>query len=59
MKIYGTVIVDGTPCPVTNLIDATGEETDEISEVVTAVVKVAEDEWAIFILTPDEIWPLQ
>lgn len=59
MKIYGTVRVNGEMVPVTNLIDAAGEETDDINECVTAVAMLAEDKWITFEFENVGFWPLQ
>ncbi len=58
-KIYGTVIVNGDTCPVTNLIDIDGEDTDNISEAVRGVAKYADDKWIVFDIDATGIYETQ
>lgn len=59
IKIYGTVNINGEPCPITNLIDATGEETDDIESATTAVAQAPDGKWVVFEFTATGMWPLQ
>lgn len=36
---------DGRVGTITNMFDADGEETDDIEEAITAVIRLADDEW--------------
>lgn len=36
---------DGRVGTITNLFDADGEETDDIEDAITAVIRLADDEW--------------
>ena len=45
---------DGSVCPITNLLDADGDQTDDVSEAVVAIVRVAIDEWHVVILSDYE-----
>lgn len=43
------------PFPVTNMYNADGEETDQIEDVVTVVVKVSDDVWLTGTAEPNDI----
>lgn len=58
-KIYGTVYINGEACPVTNLIDALGEETDDVESAITAVAKFRDDKWIVFDAVACGIYPVQ
>jgi hypothetical protein len=45
------VLDDGTECPITNLFDAEGDETDDIDEATAAVAKIDDDNWLSIDLT--------
>lgn len=57
--IYGTVYINGEVSPVTNLIDAMGEETDDIESAVTGVAKYRDDKWVVFDVIACGIYPVQ
>ena len=35
--------------PITNLIDSSGEETDDVDEAITGVVRVSEHVWVVVV----------
>jgi hypothetical protein len=57
---YGIIYIDGEPCPVTNMIDAFGEETTDKSECEVVVVHhLAEDSWVTIQVKGSELYPVQ
>ena len=42
---------DGRECPVTNLLDSDGDETEDTEAAVTAVVHYADDKWFTILLS--------
>lgn len=56
--IYGTVIINGKPCEVTNLFDIDGDEIEDLEQAVRAVAKFSEDKWIVFDLDATGIFPL-
>lgn len=57
-RVYGVVIVNDIPCPVTNMFDALGEDTDDIESAVTGIAMVHEDCWVTFNATAINIGKL-
>lgn len=45
---------DGIVGTITNLFDANGDDTDDISEAVSAVVRISDDEWFVVALADYE-----
>lgn len=58
-RIYGTIKIDGMHCPVTNLFDASGDETDDTDEACSAVVRLFDGKWMSVCINERDIWPLQ
>lgn len=59
MTVYGTVIINGISCPVTNLIDIDGDDTDDIDKACMAVAKYTDNEWVVFNIENTGIYPTQ
>ena len=57
-RVYGVVMVNDIPCPVTNMFDDLGEDTDDIESAVMCVVMVREDCWVTFDATATGIGKL-
>jgi hypothetical protein len=58
-KVYGTVLVNGERCPVTNLFDIDGDDTDDVEQAVRGVAKAADDKWIVFDIDATGIFLVQ
>lgn len=58
-KVYGTVNIDGEACPVTNLLNIMGEETEDAEEAIQAVAQAPDGKWVVFDFDATGMWPLQ
>lgn len=57
-RVYGTILVNDIPCPVTNLIDIDGEDTDDLDQAIRGVAKAADDKWVVFDIDATGVFPL-
>lgn len=58
-RVLATISVNGEQCPVTNMFDAFGEDTQVREEACSAVVLLPDGKWKSIDVTGISLWPLQ
>lgn len=58
-KVWGTLLINGVSCPVTNIFDMDGDDTDTIADAYSAVVQVPNGLYISVCVDQSGIYPLQ